>query len=217
MIKNPNTALALSFVIAMVFGVLAIFVLGTDSWTSVIIEFVVFGVAFIVAYNVLPYTTSELANADNLVRRIKLINEAKEDIANIRTVRGAYTKVKTVYDLVTVILDNATRTLSDVNQPGENSDSKLVMLHAYLDDFDKFFYYIYQIESGDLTVDDAQTEIQGFKKDLPELAEAFKNLKAAVNAPKAAQGKAHGAALKMKMATQGMKRTTLPEINELIK
>lgn len=216
MIKNQSTALAVSGILSLIIGGLAIFVLGTESWASIIIELVITGLVFIIAYNVLPYTSSELANVDALVRRGTMVKEAKEDIADIRKIREAYLKVKTVYEPVSLILDNSTRTLSDVNQPGQNSDSKLVMLHTYLDDFNKYFYYIYQVESGDLTVDNAEKEIQAFRNDLPELADAFRNLKAAVNAQEAAQGKARGAALKMKMASQGMKRTTLKEIDKIL-
>ena len=217
MIKNQNTAILVSGLVSLIFGVLAIVLLGTELWTSIIIELAVTGVVFIVTYNVLPYTSSELANADALVRRATLVKEGKEDLANIAKIRQAYENVPSVHEFIGTIVKTATRTLSDVTQPGQNNDSKLVMLHEYLDDFGKYLFFIFQVESGDLTIDEAETEIAMFRKELPETVAAFANLKTAVNAQEAAKGKAHGAALRMKTASQGMRRTTLKDISKILK
>jgi hypothetical protein len=90
------------------------------------------------------------------------------------------------------------------------------MLHEYLDDFGKYAWFIFQLESGDLTMDGSEAEIATFRKDLPETVEAFVSLKTAVNAQEAAMGKARGVALKMKTASQGMRRTTLKDISKIL-
>lgn len=216
MIKNQNTAIVVAGLVSIIFGVITILVLGTTLWSSIIIELVVTGVVFIITYNVLPYTTSELANAGALIRRAMLAREAKEDIADITKIRQGYAKIPSVYKELGMIISTATRTLSDVNKPGENNDSKLVMLHEYLDDFDKYLWFIFQLETGELTMDGAEAETATFRKELPDTVSAFSSLKTAVNAQEAARGKAHGAALKMKTASQGMRRTTLKDISKIL-
>lgn len=217
MIKNQNTAILVSGIASIFFGVITIMVLGTALWSSIIIELVVAGVVFIITFNVLPYTTSELANADALVRRATFVHECKVDLANIAKNREGYRRVDTVYKPVGSIIRTATLTLEDTTEPGQNSDSKLVMLHEYLNDFDIYFEYIHQIETGDLTVDNSEEEIEIFRNELPETVKNFANLKTSVNSQKAAIGKAAGTALKMKMASSGMKRTTLKDIDRILK
>lgn len=216
MIKNQNTALLVSGLVSIIFGAAAIALLGTEAWSSIIIELVITGVVFIITFNVLPYTSSELANADSLVRRGIMTQEAKEDIANIQKLQRAYTKVTEVYDPIGRILNSAIRTLSDVTRPGQNNDSKLVILHDTLDDFDKYFYFIYQIESGEIAVDGAKKEIKDFRASLSDTADDFENLRKSVNAQEAAAGRARGEALKMKMASLGLRRTTLKEIDKIL-
>lgn len=216
MIKNQSTALAVSGILSLIVGGLAIFVLGTETWLSIIIELVVTGLVFIISYNVLPYTSSELASVDALVRRAMMTREAKEDIADIQKLHRAYSKVKEVYDPIGKIINSATRTLSDFTRPGQNNDSKLVILHDTLDDFDKYFYFIYQVESGDLAIDGADKEVNDFRNELLGTAADFENLRKSVNAQEAASGKARGAALKMKMASLGLRRTTLKEIDKIL-
>lgn len=217
MIKNQSTALAVSGILALIVGGLAIFVLGTENWSSIIIELIVTGVTLIIAYNVLPYTTSELANVDALVRRATMVKEVKEDIADVQKLQRAYIKVKEVYDPIGKIINSSSRILSDVTRPGQNNDSKLVILHGTLDDFDKYFYFIYQVESGDLAIDGANKEIKDFREELNDTAVDFENLRKSVNAQEAASGKARGEALKMKMASLGLRRTTLKEIDKILK
>lgn len=217
MIKNQSTALIVSGAIALAVAVLAIFILGTELWLSIIIELIVTGVVFIITYNVLPYTSSELANADALIRRATFKRDCKVDLANIAKNREAYRKIDSVYKPVGSIIRTATLTLEDTTEPGQNSDSKLVMLHAYLNDFDIYFEYVHQIESGDLTIDNPEEEIAIFRNELPETVNNFSNLKTSVNAQKAAIGKAAGTALKMKMANSGMRRTTLKDIDKILK
>ena len=216
MIKNQSTALAVSGILSLIVGGLAIFVLGTETWLSIIIELVVTGLVFIISYNVLPYTSSELAIVDAIVRRAMMTREAKEDIAEIQKLHRAYSKVKEVYDPIGKIINSATRTLSDFTRPGQNNDSKLVILHDTLDDFDKYFYFIYQVESGDLAIDGADKEVNDFRNELLGTAADFENLRKSVNAQEAASGKARGAALKMKMASLGLRRTTLKEIDKIL-
>ncbi len=216
MIKNQSTALAVSGILSLIVGGLAIFVLGTETWLSIIIELVVTGLVFIISYNVLPYTSSELASVDALVRRAMMTREAKEDIADIQKLHRAYSKVKEVYDPIGKIINSATRTLSDFTRPGQNNDSKLVILHDTLDDFDKYFYFIYQVESGDLAIDGADKEVNDFRNELLGTAADFENLRKSVNAQEAASGKARGTALKMKMASLGLRRTTLKEIDKIL-
>jgi hypothetical protein len=194
--QKSRYSTAVSGIISLIIGGLAIFVLGTESWVSIIIELVVTGLVFIIAYNVLPYTTSELANVDALVRRATMVNEAKEDIADIQKIQRAYIKVPEVFDPINKILNSVSRTLSDVTRPGQNNDSKLVILHATLDDFDKYFYFIYQVESGDIPIDGAKKEIRDFRESLVETANEFENLRKSVNAQEAASGRARGEALK---------------------
>jgi hypothetical protein len=113
-IKNQNIAIMVSGIVAIAFGLLAIVFLGTVLWSSIIIEMVVTGFVFIITYNVLPYTSSELANADALIRRAKFVAEAKADLADITKIRQGYIKIQPVYRDLGAIISTATRTLSDV-------------------------------------------------------------------------------------------------------